>query len=71
MKKITWSCMPRPGGYVITVSAWVRGRQPWVYLFLPASALHNNIPMSELLAGAVHALGDALADVARTVPATH
>lgn len=71
MKKITWSCTPRPAGYVITACAWVRGRQPCTHLVIPVFALHNNIPMTYLLASAVHALEQELNEVARMVPATH
>jgi hypothetical protein len=71
MKKVTWSCEPSPAGYVITASTWVRGRQPCAKLFIPVCALQNNIPMTYLLSGAIYTLAQGLADVARTVPATH
>jgi hypothetical protein len=71
MTKITWCCTPMKWGYVITASAWVRGRQTRAYLSIPLLLLQNNIPMTDLLAGAVHTLKEGLAEVASMVPATH
>lgn len=71
MTKIAWCCTPLKGGYVITASTWVRGRQPRANLVIPLYVLQNNVPMTDLLASAVHALAQDLAEVARTVPATN
>lgn len=71
MKNVTWSCTPSAAGYVITATKWVRGRQPCARLFIPVCALHNNIPMTYLLSGAIYTLAQGLDEVARTVPATH